>query len=97
MNIKFDHSGGGLRLLDTNASEIAKICVLWTFWPKILVVNDLLKLAKLQPRMSRGRRFLLFLKHKCLVTLSKTPIFDTVFETTNQTTGEQWYPNEAGG
>ena len=24
-----------LRLLDTYASEIAKICVLWTFWPVI--------------------------------------------------------------
>ena len=70
-----------LRLLDTYASEIAKISVLWTFWTVIQLINHLFVrfrtgglLAELRARMSRGRRFLLFLKHTCLVTLMVAPI-----------------------
>ena len=33
-----------LRLLDTYASEIAKICVLWTFWPVFQLINHLFKI-----------------------------------------------------
>ena len=51
-----------LRLLDTYATKIAKIWVLWTFWPETWLINHIL--AELQARMSRVRRFLLFLHHK---------------------------------
>ena len=91
--------GRPLRLLDTYASKIAKICDLKTFWPlrghlgvrpprcplNSANFNQLSwktqrgfwkdgLLAESQARMSRGCRFLLFCKHKCLVTLIETPI-----------------------
>ncbi len=53
-----------LRSLDTYALEIAKICGLWTFWPVIQVINHLFKFRQ------KDADFLLFLKHRCLVTLT---------------------------
>ncbi len=35
-----------LRLLDTYASKIAKICILWTFWPVIQLINHLFKIGQ---------------------------------------------------
>ena len=55
------------------ASKIAEICVLWTFWLVIQLIDRLSEIRQkslLQSRMSRERRFLLFLKHRCLVTLN---------------------------
>ena len=57
-----------LRLLDTYASKIAIICHLKTFWPLIQLINHLI--AELQAWTSRSCKFLLFLKHRCLVILT---------------------------
>ncbi len=78
-----------LRLPDTYASEIAKICDLKTFWPLIQLINHLFKIRQkvvqkgflsdfekllywlnYKPERPEVVIFLLFLEHRCLVTLS---------------------------
>ncbi len=59
-----------LRLLDTYAT--AKICELKTLWPLIKLINHLFKIRQktFTSLKSRSCKFLLFLKHRCLVTLN---------------------------
>ena len=56
-----------LRLLDTYAIKVAKICDPKTFWPLIQLINHLFKIRQ-------KANFCYFLKHRCLVTLRIPPL-----------------------